>query len=426
MASVSEAFSINNIFDFIFFSFIDLILGSIVNVNRDMSLSLIVGGLIFNSSCSIGLGSKVTGLAKLPCVVIGDYVIGSILDAIGQSLFSSDLIAGVSPWVVEATAPGIVDRLSVYEPLQTGLVSVDSMVPIGRGQRELIVGDRQVGKTSIGIDSILNQRFEQVYALYQPVGQKASSILQVFLSFVCRDSMFYVSMLVATASSSAVSQFMSVYSGCSLGEYFMFVRESAVFITMDDLAQHAMACREIYLLLRRPPGREAYPGEIFFVHSRLLERSSKLSFTLGGGSITAFPVIETLASDVSSYITTNVISITDGQIFLSQELFISGQRPSVDVGLSVSRVGSAAQWKGMKLVAGSFKLELAQYVELQAFSQFSSDLGKETISRLDRGMLLVELLKQNNGSPMLLSSQVGILSLSSGGWFKSLFLDSVF
>jgi F-type H+-transporting ATPase subunit alpha len=287
------------------------------------------------------------------------------------------------------------------------------MVPIGLGQRELVVGDRQTGKTSIGVDTILNQKLESVLSVYVPIGQKAASILEVFLSLVRRDAIFFLSLLAASASTSAVCQFLCAYTGTALAEFFMLLREIPAFLMLDDLSRHAVAYREIYLLLRRPPGREAYPGEIFFVHSRLLERSAKLSNNLGGGSSTAFPVIETLAGDVSAYITTNVISITDGQIFLSIDLFLSGIKPAIDVGLSVTRVGSAAQWDGMKLVSGSYKLELAQFAELQSFSQFASDLGEDTKKRLERGKRLVEMLKQFCGSPMSLASQVGILSLSN-------------
>jgi len=299
------------------------------------------------------------------------------------------------------------------------------MIPIGRGQRELLVGDRQTGKTSIGVDTIMNQKYENVFSVYLPIGQKASSILEVFLGMVRRDSLQNLSVLLASASSSAVCQFLCAYSGSALCEFFVLGRELAAFLVLDDLSRHAVAYREIYLLLRRPPGREAYPGEIFFVHSRLLERSAKLSSNLGGGSSTAFPVIETLAGDVSAYITTNVISITDGQIFLSIDLFHAGIKPAIDVGLSVTRVGSAAQWDGMKLVAGSYKLELAQFVELQSFSQFAADLGEETKNRLARGRRFVKLLNQPSGSPMNLMTQVGILSLANQDVIKDLPLEDV-
>lgn len=278
--------------------------------------------------------------------------------------------------------------------MQTGLIAIDSSIPIGCGQRELIVGDRQTGKTSISIDSILNQKYSSIFTVYTSLGQSSSSILQVFLSLVQKDAIFYLSMLMATASSSAVHQYLCAY-------------------------------REIYLLLRRPAGREAYPGEIFFVHSRLLERSAKLSYNLGGGSLTCFPVIETLAGDVSGYISTNVISITDGQIALSADLFLSGILPAIDVGLSVTRVGSIAQWYGMKYVAGFYKLELAQFVELQSFSQFAADLGQESKNRLTKGLRLVEILKQSSRSPISLTRQVGILSLANQKLLKALAIKDV-
>jgi F-type H+-transporting ATPase subunit alpha len=330
-----------------------------------------------------------------------------------------------SYWLVVNAAPGIIDRQSVFEAIQTGIISIDSMIPIGRGQRELIVGDRQTGKTSIGVDTILNQKYKKVFCIYLPIGQKASSILEVFLALIRKDAIFYLSVLYASASSSAVHQFLCAYTGNALSEFFVYVRSLAIFLMVDGLSKHAMAYREIYLLLRRPPGREAYPGEIFFVHSRLLERSAKLSYNLGGGSLTSFPVIETLAADVSAYITTNVISITDGQIFLSPDLFLAGIKPAIDVGLSVTRVGSIAQWYGMKLVAGFYKLELAQCIELQSFSQFVADLGKETIIRLTKGRSLLEIFKQFCGSPINLTVEVGILSLANQNLLKALAIKDV-
>jgi F-type H+-transporting ATPase subunit alpha len=299
------------------------------------------------------------------------------------------------------------------------------MVPVGRGQRELILGDRYTGKTSIGVDFILNQRYEKSVCVYAAIGQKASSILEVFLSLIARGALDYIVVLVASSSVSSVSQYLSGYTGCAICDFFMLVRQLGSLLFLDDLSKHAVAYREIYLLLRRPPGREAYPGEIFFVHSRLLERSALLSASLGGGSSTALPVIETLGGDVSAYITTNVISITDGQLFLSVDLFLSGIRPAIDVGLSVTRVGSAAQWDGMKLVGGSYKLQLAQYAELQSFSQFSGDLGSDTKARLLSGASLVELFKQVNGSPLSLSYQLSLLSVVSQSILEYLSLDRI-
>jgi len=399
--------------------------GLVVNLYQNETMNLLVGALLLNPRYRISEGAKVNAMSRLGSILLGDFAIGSILDPLGNLILNSGRIDAQYRWVIESPAPGIIDRESVFEPLQTGILSIDSMIPIGRGQRELLVGDRQTGKTSIGVDTIMNQKYENVFSVYLPIGQKASSILEVFLGMVRRDSLQNLSVLLASASSSAVCQFLCAYSGSALCEFFVLGRELAAFLVLDDLSRHAVAYREIYLLLRRPPGREAYPGEIFFVHSRLLERSAKLSSNLGGGSSTAFPVIETLAGDVSAYITTNVISITDGQIFLSIDLFHAGIKPAIDVGLSVTRVGSAAQWDGMKLVAGSYKLELAQFVELQSFSQFAADLGEETKNRLARGRRFVKLLNQPSGSPMNLMTQVGILSLANQDVIKDLPLEDV-
>jgi F-type H+-transporting ATPase subunit alpha len=300
--------------------------------------------------------------------------------------------------------------MSVHEPLHTGLLSVDAMIPIGRGQRELILGDRQTDKSSIGLDTVLNQRKSRIPAVFCPIGQKASSILDSLVSLVSRDSLFFSSTLLSSASTPVVAIYLCAYSGSSLSEFLMCLFEMPVFILLDDLTKHAAAFREIYPLLRVPPGREAFPGEIFFVHSRLLERSCKLSQLVGGGSLTAFPVLETLSSDVSSFITTNVVSITDGQISLSLNLFLTGFKPAVDLGLSVSRIGSAAQWQGTKLVAGSYKLELSQYSELQSFVLFSQDLGHDTQLQLAEGARLTSLIKQPNGYPMPLPTQTFTLT----------------
>jgi F-type H+-transporting ATPase subunit alpha len=284
-------------------------------------------------------GAKVNAMSRLASIILGDFAIGSILDPLGNLILNSGRVDAQYRWVIESPAPGIIERQGVFEPLQTGILSIDSMVPIGRGQRELIVGDRQTGKTSIGVDTILNQKYEKVLCVYLPLGQKASSILEVFLALVRRDAILYSSLVVASASSSALCQFLCAYTGAALCEFFVLLGELPSLLILDDLSRHAVAYREIYLLLRRPPGREAYPGEIFFVHSRLLERSAKLSRHLGGGSTSAFPVVETLAGDVSAYITTNLISITDGQIFLSIDLFLAGIKPAIDLRLSVTRVG---------------------------------------------------------------------------------------
>jgi F-type H+-transporting ATPase subunit alpha len=388
-------------------------------------MNLLIGALLLNPRNRLSQGCCVNAISRLATIILGDFAIGSILDPVGNLIFNSSRIDVQYPWVVQSPSPGIIDRQSVSEALQTGVISIDSMIPIGRGQRELIVGDRQTGKTSIGVDTILNQKYASLFCVYVPIGQKASSILEVFLALIRKDAIFYLSVVVASASSSAVHQFLCAYSGSALSEFFVCTGELASFIIFDDLSRHAMAYREIYLLLRRPPGREAYPGEIFFVHSRLLERSAKLSYNLGGGSLTSFPVIETLAADVSAYITTNVISITDGQIFLSPDLFLAGIKPAIDVGLSVTRVGSIAQWYGMKLVAGFYKLELAQCIELQSFSQFVADLGKETIIRLTKGRSLLEIFKQFCGSPINLTVEVGILSLANQNLLKALAIKDV-
>jgi F-type H+-transporting ATPase subunit alpha len=400
-------------------------LGIVVNLYRDTSLCLLIGALIINPANRLSLGAQVIGQCTLASIVIGDHAIGSILNTIGTLILNSKRVDIQYHWVIESSAARIISRQSVFEPLQTGVLSIDSMIPIGRGQRELIVGDRQVGKTAIGVDVILNQKLEKVLSVYVAIGQKASSVLDIFMALLRRDAVFYLSLVLASASSSAVCQYLSAYTGAALSEFYMLVGELPSFVMYDDLSRHAVAYREIYLLLRRPPGREAYPGEIFFVHSRLLERSAKLATTLGGGSSTAFPVIETLAGDVSAYITTNVISITDGQIFLSAALFMAGIKPAIDVGLSVTRVGSSAQWDGMKMVAGSYKLDLAQFAELQSFSQFAADLGEETKKRLARGLRLVELLKQVNGSPLCLANQLGILSLANQDLLQDLAIKEI-
>lgn len=387
-------------------------------------MNLLIGALLLNPENRVSEGSKVNGIYRLAVIILGDFAIGSIYDAVGSYLLGGRISAQYG-WLVESPAPGIILRQSVFEPLQTGLISIDSMIPIGRGQRELIVGDRQTGKTSIGVDTILNQKYKKVFCIYLPIGQKASSILEVFLALIRKDAIFYLSVLYASGSSSALDQFLCAYTGNALSEFFVYLGELPIFLMLDGLSKHAIAYREIYLLLRRPPGREAYPGEIFFVHSRLLERSAKLSVSLGGGSLSVFPVIETLASDVSAYITTNVISITDGQIFLSRRLFLAGIKPAIDLGLSVTRVGSIAQWHRIKLVSGFYKLELAQFIELQSFTGFVSDLGKETLDRLTKGLRLVEIFKQFCGSPINLRQQIGILSLANQNLINRLAINSV-
>lgn len=345
-------------------------------------------------------------------------VLGSVLGPACTEIFRAGRAARfASParWLVESPAPSIIFRRTVSEPLQTGVLALDALVPVGLGQRELVVGDRRTGKTSVSLDTIISCEGAGLVAVFASIGQRAAGLLAVAFSVFSRCLADFLVLVAAFSFDPPSAQYFCPYAAAAVAEYFMWSGQVAAFTTFDDLSKHASCYREIYLLLKRPPGREAYPGEIFFVHSRLLERSAKLSLACGGGSSTSFPVIETLAADVSSYISTNVISITDGQIFLSVELFVGGRRPAVDVGLSVTRVGSAAQWVGVKSLSGSYKVELSQYFELAAFSQFSSDLGGETVRALKRGGLLVSLLKQGAGSPLALWEELLALSLSAGG-----------
>jgi F-type H+-transporting ATPase subunit alpha len=325
---------------------------------------------------------------------------------------------------IEALAPGVIDRRPVKEPLQTGIKAIDAMIPIGRGQRELIIGDRQTGKTAIALDTIINQKGQNVICIYVAIGQKQSTVAQVVKTLTETGAMEYSVVMVASASDPAALQYIAPYSGCAMGEYFRDHGRHALLV-YDDLSKHAVAYREISLLLRRPPGREAYPGDVFYLHSRLLERAAKLSEEKGGGSLTALPIIETQASDVSGYIPTNVISITDGQIYLLPDLFNAGQRPAIDVGISVSRVGGNAQIKAMKQVAGSLKMDLAQYRELEAFTQFGSDLDKITIAQLERGKRLSELLKQDEGMPMPVEKQVVSIFAGTHGYLDEFPVDRV-
>merc|ERR1712176_1708199 len=326
--------------------------------------------------------------------------------------------------LLESMAPGIISRRSVCEPLQTGITSIDAMIPIGRGQRELIIGDRQTGKTSIAVDTIINQQTENVVCVYIGIGQKASTVAQVVNVLEEKNAMSYTIIVSASANDPATLQYIAPYSGAALAEYFMYTGK-ATLVIYDDLTKQAMAYRQMSLLLRRPPGREAYPGDVFYLHSRLLERAAKLSDALGGGSMTALPIIETQASDVSAYIPTNVISITDGQIFLSNDLFNSGIRPAINVGLSVSRVGSAAHYKATKQVAGKLKLELAQFAELEAFSQFASDLDEATQKQLARGTRLREVLKQPQNSPLPVEEQVAVIYSGINGFTDDIPVESV-
>lgn len=375
-----------------------------------------IGCILFGKDTGIREGTRVVRTGKKAGIPVGDAFVGRIIDALGAPIDGQGEIESTEYRPIEQDAPGIVDRKSVSEPMETGILAIDSMFPIGRGQRELIIGDRQTGKTAIAIDTILNQKGKDVICIYVAIGQKASTVAKIVNTLKKYDAMDYSIVLSATASDPAPLQYIAPYSGTALAEYFMH-KGKDVLIVYDDLSKHAVAYRALSLLLERSPGREAYPGDVFYLHSRLLERSSRLSDALGGGSITALPIIETQAGDVSAYIPTNVISITDGQIFLESNLFFSGMRPAVNVGLSVSRVGGAAQTKAMKKVAGSIRIDLAQYREMEVFTQFSSDLDSATKAQLDHGEALMELLKQPLCSQLSLHEQVITLSLANAGVF---------
>lgn len=364
-----------------------------------------VGAVIMGSDANIKEGDEVKRTGRIVEVPVGDCMLGRVVNALGQAIDGGDPIQSDKYRPVERVAPGVMTRKSVHQPLQTGLKCIDSMIPIGKGQRELIIGDRQTGKTAIAVDTILNQKGKNVKCIYVAIGQKASTVAQIVEKLRANGALEYTTIVSSTASEAAPLQYIAPYAGCAIGEEWMENGED-VLIVYDDLSKHAVAYRTMSLLLRRPPGREAYPGDVFYLHSRLLERAAKLNDELGAGSLTALPIIETQAGDIAAYIPTNVISITDGQIFLQTELFNSGVRPAVDSGLSVSRVGSSAQVKAMKQVSGSLKLELAQYRELQAFAQFGSDLDPATKATLDHGERLVELLKQAQYSPLTVSEQV--------------------
>ena len=375
-----------------------------------------IGCILFGRDTGIKEGTKVVRTKKKAGVPVGKGFIGRVVNALGEPIDGKGNIEEEGYLPVEQDAPGIVDRKSVDTPLETGILSIDSMFPIGRGQRELIIGDRQTGKTSIATDTIINQRGKDVICIYVAIGQKASTVAKIVSTLQEHNAMDYSIVMSATASDAASLQYIAPYAGTSMAEFFMHQGKD-VLIVYDDLSKHAVAYRAISLLLERSPGREAYPGEVFYLHSRLLERSSRLSDELGGGSITALPIIETQAGDVSAYIPTNVISITDGQIVLESNLFNSGMRPAVNVGLSVSRVGGAAQTKAMKKAAGSVRIDLAQYREMEVFTQFSSDLDDNTKKQLNHGKALMELLKQKLCHPYSLHEQVMILTMANNGVF---------
>ncbi|MBE9916757.1 F0F1 ATP synthase subunit alpha [Paenibacillus donghaensis] len=367
-----------------------------------------VGVVILGPYTEIKEGDQVKRTGRIMQVPVGEALLGRVVNPLGQPLDGKGPIESTEFRPVENNAPGVIERKSVHEPMQTGIKAIDAMVPIGRGQRELIIGDRQTGKTQIAIDTIINQKGNGVKCIYVAIGQKQSTVAHVVENLRRHGALDYTIVVTASASEPSPLLYIAPYAGCAMGEYFMYKGEHALII-YDDLSKQAAAYRELSLLLKRPPGREAYPGDVFYLHSRLLERAAKLSDALGGGSLTALPFIETQASDVSAYIPTNVISITDGQIFLESELFYAGQRPAINVGISVSRVGSSAQVKAMKKVAGGMKLDLAQYRELQAFSQFGSDLDKSTLARLNRGARLMEILKQGVNQPLKVEQQVASL-----------------
>jgi F-type H+-transporting ATPase subunit alpha len=383
-----------------------------------------VGAVLMGDGRNIQEGSSVKSTGEIASIPVGDGLIGRVVDSLARPRDGKGDISTSENRLIESPAPGIIARRSVYEPLQTGITAIDAMIPIGRGQRELIIGDRQTGKTAIAIDTIINQKEENVICVYVAIGQKASTVAQIVSALEARGAMDYTVVVTANASDPATLQWLAPYAGATIAEYFMYKGRHTL-VVYDDLSKQAQAYRQMSLLLRRPPGREAYPGDVFYLHSRLLERAAKLNDDLGGGSMTALPIIETQAGDVSAYIPTNVISITDGQIFLSSDLFNSGLRPAINAGISVSRVGSSAQIKAMKKVAGKVKLELAQYAELEAFSQFASDLDKATQQQLARGKRLRELLKQPQYSPLSVTDQIAIIYAGINGYLDDVPVEKV-
>ncbi|MBM5799241.1 MAG: F0F1 ATP synthase subunit alpha [Cyanobacteria bacterium K_DeepCast_35m_m2_023] len=383
-----------------------------------------VGVVLMGEGRGIQEGSTVKATGKIAAVPVGDAMLGRVVNSLGQPIDGKGDIATTETRLIESMAPGIIQRKSVHEPMQTGITAIDAMIPIGRGQRELIIGDRQTGKTAIAIDTIINQRGEDVVCVYVAVGQKAASVANVVEVLREKGALDYTIVVAANASESAALQYLAPYTGAALAESFMY-KGKATLVIYDDLTKQAQAYRQMSLLLRRPPGREAYPGDVFYCHSRLLERAAKLSDAMGKGSMTALPIIETQAGDVSAYIPTNVISITDGQVFLSSDLFNSGLRPAINVGISVSRVGGAAQTKAIKKIAGTLKLELAQFDELAAFSQFASDLDAATQQQLARGKRLREILKQAQFSPLNLAEQVAVVYAGVKGLIDEVPVESV-
>ncbi|MCJ7459578.1 MAG: F0F1 ATP synthase subunit alpha [candidate division Zixibacteria bacterium] len=395
------------------------VIGVILNLEEDN-----VGAAIFGSDQQIKEGDIVKRTGRIASVPVGEALIGRVVNALGQPLDGKGPVVTEKFRPIEGRAPNVVQRQPVKEPVQTGLKAIDSMIPIGRGQRELIIGDRQTGKTALALDTIINQKNSDIYCIYVAIGQKDSTIAQVVKIFEDYKAMEYTTVVASSAADPAPLQYIAPYAGCAMGEEFLYNKKHVVVI-YDDLSKHAQAYRQLSLLLRRPPGREAYPGDIFYLHSRLLERAAKLRDDLGGGSLTALPIIETQAGDVTAYIPTNVISITDGQIYLESDLFYAGVRPAINVGISVSRVGGNAQTKAMKKVAGRLKLDLAQYRELAAFAQFGSELDEASRAQLNRGEKTVEILKQVQFEPMPLEKQVMIIYVATHGYLDDVKLELV-
>jgi len=393
--------------------------GIALNLEEDQ-----VGAVLLGEFSGIKEGDEVRRTGRIMSVPVGEAMVGRVVNALGQPIDGKGPIETKEFYAIERLAPGVVDRQPVREPMQTGIKAIDAMIPIGRGQRELVIGDRQVGKTTVALDTIINQKDSGVICIYVAIGQKRSTVAQVVKTLETYGAMEYTIVVAATASDPAPMQYIAPYSGCAMGEYFRDTKRHALCI-YDDLSKHAAAYREISLLLRRPPGREAFPGDVFYLHSRLLERAAKLNDELGGGSLTALPFIETQAGDVSAYIPTNVISITDGQIYLTGDLFNSNVRPAIDVGISVSRVGSNAQIKAMKQVAGGLRLSLAQYRALAAFAQMGSELDKASTAQLVRGSRMVEILKQGQYSPVPVEKQVAIIYAGTNGVLDDLPLDQI-
>jgi len=394
-------------------------IGVALNLEEDR-----VGVMILGNFIGIKEGDEVKATGKVLSIPVADTMIGRVINPLGMPVDAKGDIKADKYYPVEKIAPGVITRKSVNQPVQTGIKAIDAMIPIGRGQRELIIGDRQTGKTAIAIDTIINQKGQNMKCIYVAIGQKESKIARILGELEKRGAMEYTTIIIAGASDSAALSYIAPYSGCALGEYFMDKGED-VLVIFDDLSRHAWAYRQISLILKRPPGREAYPGDVFYLHSRLLERSAKLNEDFGGGSMTALPIIETQAGDVSAYIPTNVISITDGQIFLESDLFYKGVRPALNVGISVSRVGSSAQIKAMKKVAGKLRLDLAQFRELEAFSQFGSDLDEKTKAQIERGLRTMEVVKQGQYEPMSVEHQVAILYALTNGFMDDVNVEKI-